>query len=250
MKLLKSVLVAAAIGLSGARADTLPEGFVDLSTLDKTIPIELRYNSEWNFMGRVVTGYFANRCYLTKPAAEALVKVQVQLMRKGLSLLMIDCYRPQRAVSEFMKWSQDLTDLKMKEIFYPEEPKNLLIERGYIAEKSGHTRGSTVDLTLIKKPKVLPSESEILKYKEKPVDCRYQTDILKTGQLDMGTMVDCFSEMSNTDNGKISEGAKKNRMVLKNVMEKNGFSHYPKEWWHFTLKNEPFKDKYFDFEIR
>lgn len=238
------------LGPANTRSNEIPKDFVDVSTLDKSIEVEMRYYSEWNFIGRIIQGYQSNKCYLTKKAATALSKVQAELANQGLGLLVMDCYRPQRAVSEFLRWTQDAADKKMKDIFYPDEPKETLVERGYIAEKSGHSRGSTVDLTLIRASKNQETASTKLKYKENFVDCRYQKDILNTGQLDMGTMVDCLSPLANVTNAKISGDAQKNRQLLKSVMEKYGFVHYSKEWWHYTLKDEPFKDRYFDFVVQ
>lgn len=141
----------------------------------------------------------------------------------------------------------------MKRIYYPEEPKETLFERGYIARKSGHSRGSTIDLTLIRLSKNKSSNKFAesgLTFKEEAVDCREQKNIKATNQLDMGTAFDCFSELSNTANPTISKEAQKNRKTLKDAMEKHGFANYDKEWWHYTLKDEHFKDKYFDFVVQ
>ena len=230
----------------------LPEGFVDLAAVAPSIQIEMRYSTEWNFMGRRVPGYDSNRCILTKPAALALARVQKSLLKKKLSLLMFDCYRPVRSVKAFVEWTQLSTDTQMKSIFYPDEPKATLIERGYIADRSGHSRGSTVDLTLIHLP--VPSISSIssisfegLRFREPGKDCRITAGIEKTGQLDMGTAYDCFSTLSNTEDGRISKPSMRNRKLLRSEMEAAGFENYPKEWWHYTLKNEPFPDRSFDF---
>ena len=215
--------------------------FIDISSINKNIKVELRYASDWNFVGHPIKGYQDNRCYLSKPAAEALSNVQKYLEPKGLSVLVFDCYRPQRAVNEFMNWSKNFKDQKMKKIFYPDEAKEQLFEKGYIAERSGHSRGSTIDLTLIKFP--LSKKS----FHEEAIDCRKHKNIEATGQLDMGTSYDCFDSMANTDSPKTTAVAKKNRLLLKETMERHGFKYYPLEWWHFTLKDEPYKEEYFDW---
>ena len=228
---------------SGAKAAPAP-GFVDLAGIHPKIQIEMRYFGDWNFMGRVVPGYRANRCYLTRETATALARVQYSLTKKDLSLLVFDCYRPAHAVRAFVDWTRDEKDQKMKSVFYPSEPKSTLIERGYIADRSGHSRGSTVDLTLVKNRKNKPKN-----YRESVTDCRKPSGIETTSQLDMGTTFDCFSDLANTENPGISSSASENRRMLRDAMEKAGFQNYSKEWWHFTLRNEPFPDQYFDFEV-
>ena len=230
-------------------AESLSTGLVDVQSINPDIRVEARYATEWNFVGRPIEGYRAGRCYLTKKAANALSKVQKEVAKQKLSLLVFDCYRPQRAVTQFVSWTKDPTDGKMKSFFYPDEPKDQLIARGYIDAKSGHSRGSTVDLTLVK-TSMKHDSSKILQYRESGTDCRRPVGIEKTGQLDMGTAYDCFSEVAHTANPTVSAEARKNRELLKAAMERAGFSNYPKEWWHFTLKDEPHKDQYFDFEIQ
>lgn len=228
-------------------------GFVDISEVNDEIYVEMRYATDWNFVGRVITGYKSNKCFLTVEAAEALSKVQKLIQVSGYSLLVFDCYRPQRSVTEFLDWTRDSTDQKMKKIFYPKEPKEKLVERGYIADKSGHSRGSTVDLTLIKSSKVQVTNKPAMSgasFHEDNIDCRLPKNIESTGQVNMGTSFDCFDKLANTANPKVMGEAKKNRQILKEAMEKSGFANYPKEWWHFTLKDEPHKDKYFDFVVQ
>lgn len=225
--------------------NAIPPEFVDVTTLNSQILVEARYIQSWNFIGSPVEGYKSSKCYLSKAAAQALANVQKDLTKEGLSLLVFDCYRPQKAVNHFVRWSKSPQDIKMKTIFYPEEPKETLFKRGYIASRSGHSRGSTVDLTLVR----LPSGERANSFKEDVTDCRVTKGIEKTGQLDMGTTFDCFSELSHTENPEVSEKAQKNRQVLKTFMEKHGFKNYSKEWWHYTLANEPHKNKYFDFDV-
>jgi len=228
-----------------------PHGFHDVTALEPSIQVEMRYATTWNFIGRKIQGYDANKCYLSKQAAEALALVQRDLKAKQLGLLALDCYRPKRAVAEFVRWTNDPKDEQMKEIYYPDEKKADLISRGYIADKSGHSRGSTIDLTVINLKASAKHQDRwpVLRFKEENVDCRKQASITSTSQLDMGTMFDCFSVLANTHAPEITPAAKKNRKILLDAMEKRGFSNYEKEWWHFTLKDEPFKDTYFDTPI-
>jgi D-alanyl-D-alanine dipeptidase len=248
--MIQKILIVLSVVLisSTARAAPAP-GFVNLATIHPGIKIEMRYFSIWNFMGRIIPGYKANRCFLTREAATALAQAQEALSKKGYSLLVLDCYRPARSVQAFVNWTRDEKDQKMKSVFYPDEPKFTLIERGYIADRSGHSRGSTVDLTLIKKPVTRSRKDTPLRYKESGGDCRDTRGIERTGQLNMGTTFDCFSDLANTDHPKIIASARANRKILRDAMESVGFQNYPKEWWHFTLKNEPFSDQYFDFEV-
>lgn len=219
------------------------KGFVDVQQVNSAIQVEARYNMEFNFYGARVPGYESNKCYLTEQAAKALSDVQKSVEKQGYSLLVFDCYRPQRAVTAFVDWVTNSKDQKMKKFYYPEEDQKKLIDRGYINARSGHSRGSSVDLTLIKKksPSYLEAETS---------DCRYPKDIEATGQIDMGTTYDCFSDLSNTSNPGISKAAAANRQILKQAMEKAGFINYKKEWWHFALRNEPFKDQFFDFPVK
>lgn len=237
---------------------SVPPGYVNLAEINPSIAIEMRYFSNWNFVGRPVAGYKADKCYLTKEAAQALSEAQEKLIPQGYSLLVFDCYRPKRAVADFMNWTENAKDTKMEKVFYVEMNKSKLIEKGYIADKSGHSRGSTVDITLIRKeplaagatpPAAVPVEEGKLRYQEEEADCRQTKNISATTQVDMGTTFDCFSQLANTANRKVSKEAQANRKILKQALEQVGFVNYPKEWWHFTLKNEPNKDKNLDFIV-
>lgn len=222
--------------------------FVDVSDLNSDILVDLRYLTNWNFLGRPVRGYRDNRCYLTRKAARVLTNVQKDVSSKGYSLLLFDCYRPQKAVDDFVDWAKNTEDdNKMKNIFYPAEPKDQLFKKEYIASRSGHTRGSVVDVTLVKRDSSKAKNPTM--FRERPQDCRNTSGVAESGQLDMGTTFDCFSELSHTNSSEISREAKKNRLILKQAMEKHGFKNYPKEWWHFALTDEPYKDRYFDFEV-
>lgn len=246
----KSLFLFTVCALS-TEAQTAPSGLIEVNRLDPTIQVEMRYSTDWNFMGRPVKGYRSNKCYLTKEAAYALTEVQKDLKAKDLGILALDCYRPTQAVADFVAWTKSKNDQTMKPIFYPDETKSELISRGYIADKSGHSRGSTIDLTLISLGALSLEKplGEKLRFKEDMRDCRWPINIQRTGQLDMGTSFDCFSILANTQNSQITAIAKKNRQLLLDAMKKHGFINYEKEWWHFTLKEEPFKDSYFDFPI-
>lgn len=208
----------------------LPQGFVYLS--DTRILLEMAYATSQNFVGRKIQDYLKPVCIMTQEAHDALIQVQNALDTYAeedtqYRLKIFDAYRPVNAVNDFKQWSLDESDIKMKDCYYPDFNKRDLFTLGYIAEKSGHSRGSTVDLTIVK----LQPNSDHL-------------------ELDMGTAFDFFGELSHTLNPNISETAKKNRLLLKTLMEEHGFENYHKEWWHFTLKNEPFKDQYFNFPIK
>lgn len=225
-------------------------GFVDIASIDPSIQVEMRYFSDWNFIGRKSPGYEANKCFLTKEAAHALAKIQKKLVSQGYSLLVFDCYRPQRAVNDFISWTKNAQDSRMQKVFYIEEPKEFLVRRGYLARRSGHSRGSTVDLTVISKSESSSEQRAGLRFREENIDCRYQKNIAATGQLDMGTTYDCFSRRTNTANKDISQMAQKNRQLLRRAMDKGGFYNYPKEWWHYTMRGEPFPKTFFDFVIQ
>lgn len=222
-------------------------GIVDVKSVNPEINVEASYASDWNFIGKPIDGYRSNKCYLTAKAAKALSLVQKEVSKSGYSLLVFDCYRPQRAVNQFVSWTKDSSDTKMRLNFYPEELKGSLIKRGYIDAKSGHSRGSTIDLTLVHTEKF---RSKDFLCKARAVsDCRKSKEIESSGQINMGTSFDCFSELAHTANSSISAESQKNRQILKTAMEKHGFTNYPKEWWHFVMSDEPYKADYFDFEV-
>lgn len=202
----------------------LPKGFVFISDVDATIQTELRYLSNNNFIGKKIDGYYNNCIITTNETAEALKKVQTILSKKGLSLKIFDAYRPQQAVDHFVKWAKVLNDTLMKQQYYPKVQKSQLFNQGYIASKSGHTRGSTVDLTIIN---------------------------TKTGkELDMGSPYDFFGIESHPNYKNITKKQQENRFYLRKIMLENGFKPYDNEWWHFTLRNEPFPSTYFNFPIK
>ncbi|WP_338734128.1 M15 family metallopeptidase [Mangrovimonas cancribranchiae] len=204
--------------------NALPEEFVNVKEIIPDITIELRYYSTNNFVGDTIPGYYANELILTKPTAKALKKVQEELQEQNLCLKVFDGYRPQQAVNHFMVWAKDLNDTINKQEFYPKVEKRHLFREEYIATRSGHSRGSTVDLTIING---------------------------NTGEaLDMGSPYDFFGQESWVNYDGITLKQKQNRQLLQQVMIKHGFRNYAKEWWHFTLRGEPFPKTYFDFKIQ
>lgn len=224
-----------------------PKEFVALRSVDPTIIEEMRYTTAHNFVGEPVDGYRQPVCILTAPAARALHRAQVALERQGYSLKVYDCYRPQRAVDHFVRWAKDLRDERMKAEFYPLVAKSRLFADGYIAEKSGHSRGSTVDLTIVELParRTRPYEPG-----EKLVPCHApRQERFPDNSVDMGTGFDCFDTLSHTDDPRVQGSQRANRRLLKNTLAAQGFVNLPEEWWHFTYKPEPFPDTYFDFPV-
>lgn len=202
---------------------TLPDGFVYVKSVIPDLDVELRYFSDNNFVGDTIDSYKANRLILTKVTAEKLKLVQNELQQQNLCLKVYDGYRPQQAVNHFIRWARKLNDTINKSEFYPEVDKRNLFKSGYIASRSGHSRGSTIDLTITNG---------------------------ETGEpLDMGSPYDFFGEASWVAYSDLTEKQKKNRQLLQTVMLKHNFRNYPKEWWHFTLRWEPFPKTYFDFEV-
>lgn len=225
-----------------------PADVVSLGDVDPTIVIEARYVTDHNFVGKPIDGYEAPLCLLTRPAAEGLKKAQADLAPFGFSLKVYDCYRPQRAVQNFVAWAEDVEEIDMKGEFYPNVDKTNLFKDGYIAERSGHSRASTVDLTIVPKGS---KPKRVYKAGESLVDCRApQTKRFPDDSLDMGTGYDCFDPKSHTAHAQLDQAQRANRLLLKSVLEKHGFENYDKEWWHFTLKNEPYPDTFFDFPVK
>lgn len=218
-----------ALGLAGlvspaeARTDR-PALFVDVAEIVPGVVPDLRYYGSNNFVGEPVDGYEAPRCLLTRPAAEALKKVAEEARAKGYRLKLFDCYRPARAVAHFARWADDLSDTRTKAAYYPELDKKDLFKEGYIATRSGHSRGSTLDLTLV--------------------------DAESGKEVDMGTPFDLFSTRSWPGSTAVTPAQQANRRLLAGLMTRHGFVPFEMEWWHFTLKGEPFPDTYFDFPVK
>ena len=198
----------------------------DFVLLTDAVPdaiLEIRYYSTYNFVGDRIDGYEEPTAFLTKEAAKALREVSDELKEKGYRLKIYDAYRPQMAVDHFVRWAKDVDDVRMKEYFYPELEKSDLFPKMYIMERSGHTRGSTVDLTLF--------------------------DMKTEKEVDMGGTFDYFGELSHPDYPYITEEQFANRMLLREAMMNHRFKPLETEWWHFTLEDEPFPDTYFNFPI-
>ncbi len=229
----------------GPVADAAPAGFVRLAEAVPDAILEIRYYSTYNFVGDRIDGYERPTALLTVEAAKALKAVSDDVMKQGFRLKIFDAYRPQRAVTHFMNWAKDPGDTRMKAYFYPNLDKSVLFAQGYIAEKSGHSRGSTVDLTLF--------------------------DMASEKEVDMGGTFDWFGMESHPDwcgnpetheytgtypdnttpaDGKINAAQFRNRMLLRTAMMRHGFKPLPEEWWHFTLANEPYPDTYFDHPVK
>ena len=205
-------------------ADTIStdkSDFAKVYTVIDDAVYDMRYYSSYNFTGNKIRGYKAPVAYLTKEALQALSVAADDLRKQGYRLLIWDTYRPQKAVDNFVEWINNHNN-EGNRSFYPDLKKSDLLKGNYIAEKSGHTRGSTVDLTLIKK------------------DGSF---------VDMGGTFDLFSEISHPNYSKLTRKQKHNRKILHDAMIKAGFNGIDSEWWHFTLKNEPFPDTYFDFDV-
>lgn len=229
-------------------ADELPGGFVHLREVAPSIRQEMRYFSHYNFIGRPIDGYLAPECILTRPAAEALAAVQEAVAADGLRVKVFDCYRPSRAVAHFVRWSQDPDDQRMKVAFYPHVDKSDFFRLGYVAEHSGHSRGSTVDL-ILEPAAAVPAG--VQGGDEHPlVACTAPLlERFPDSPLDFGTGFDCMDPRSHPDNTEVTPAAQANRARLIQVMERQGFRVLPEEWWHFTLKAEPFPETYFDFPV-
>lgn len=224
---------------------TYPKNFVALKDVAPDIIQDMRYASTNNFIGNSIPGYKRGVCIVTKQTAEQLRKVQRAAKARGYSLKIYDCYRPQKAVDYFYKWSQNPKDQRQKAAFYPRENKKELFAKKYIALSSGHTRGSTVDLTLVK------LDGSIKKSKQQLMRCYdLSPNYLDDDSLDMGTRFDCLDKSANLNYPKLSKAQKSNRKLLKSLMVQYGFKPYFYEWWHFTLRNEPYPDHYFNFPVR
>jgi len=226
--IIKSILIFSLLSFSinnGQNKTTPPlnKDFVYLKDIMPNLRSDMRYFGSNNFIGKPIDGYINPKLILSKEAAYALKNVQDELERLGFGLLVYDAYRPQMAVDHFIRWAQNADDVAMKVQFYPNVKKKDLFAKGYIAIKSGHSRGSTVDLTIVS---------------------------LKTRQiLNMGSPYDLFDDISSVETKEITKNQQSLRLLLKRRMEKHGFQSYNKEWWHFTLKDEPYPDTYFNFPI-
>ena len=199
--------------------------FVDAAVHVPALQTDIRYHGANNFVGTAIDGYQAPKCLLHRIVAEALAQVQRDLQQEGFALLVFDCYRPTTAVQHFVRWARDMDDQHSKSQFYPRLDKRQLLG-DYIAEHSGHSRGATLDLTLL--------------------DCR----VLPCQPLDMGTPFDFFDERAHTDSTQVNETARANRLRLRKAMQAHGFHNYPLEWWHYTFRPEPTPTTEFTFPVQ
>ena len=198
--------------------------FVVVSEIIKDCLLDIRYYSSFNFVGTRVDGYLEPIAILTKEACDKLNEANEIFKKSGYIIKIFDCYRPQKAVNHFVRWVSDVNDIRTKEYFYPNVNKKDLFDLGFVSKKSGHSRGSTIDLTLVN---------------------------MKTGEsIDMGGGFDYFGELSHSDYQEITIEQYNNRLLLRNIMVECGFKTIKSEWWHFTLIDEPFKDTYFDFDVK
>ena len=198
-------------------------GFVVITDVVPDAILEIRYYSTFNFIGKRIDGYTKPIALLTKEAANALKLASDEFVSLGYRIKIYDAYRPQKAVDHFVRWAKNLNDQQMKKVFYPEIPKNRLFELGFIAERSGHSRGSTIDLTLF--------------------------DMSGACDVDMGGYFDFFGNISHYDCPNLTDSQRANRTLLRDIMVHAGFTPYENEWWHFTLTNEPYPDTYFNFPV-
>jgi len=199
---------------------------VDIRSLVPDIAEDIRYAGDDNFVGVRIDGYGAARCYLVPAAAEALRQVEAGLRSQGMRLELFDCYRPARAVRHFVRWARDMGDQRTKPAHYPSLDKRQLLG-DYIAPVSGHSRGATVDLTLMR--------------------CEPGGDCVA---LDMGTDFDFFDPRANTESPLVTADQRRNRQLLSAAMARSGFRNYPQEWWHYTLAPEPSAARIFDVPIQ
>lgn len=202
----------------------IPSSFVSLSEVCPSLVIAASYATSENFTGSVVAGYKSRKAFLARETAQALCKVQEAAVKKGLGLKIFDGYRPVKAVSFFQAWAKEPeTNPEVKALHYPKFTRHELFEAGYIAKQSSHSRGSAVDLTLV---------------------------VGATGdELDMGSIFDYFDDISHTDSKKVTQEQRRNRQLLKGLMEAEGFKNFAQEWWHYSLKPEPHANEYFDFDV-
>ena len=222
-----SRMIRSGFGLWGKAKEAPEANFDDFVSIGEVVPdaiLEIRYYTSYNFVGARIDGYLQPTALLTREAADSLRAVSDDLLAQGYRLKIFDAYRPQCAVDHFVRWAADVSDTLMKQYFYPNLDKSVLFEQEYIMEKSGHTRGSTVDLTLF--------------------------DMATEREVDMGGTFDWFGEESHPDYTGITPQQFANRMILREAMLRHGFKPLASEWWHFTLADEPYPDTYFTFPVR
>ena len=212
------------VSCSSKNGDHLPDGFAYVHDEIPEVVYDIRYHGHDNFLGTPVDGYTEPVAILSIEALDALKQAAATLQQQGLGIIVYDGFRPQKAVDHFVRWAADVGDTLTKQKYYPDIDKAYLFDLGYIAARSGHSRGSTVDLTLFR-----------LETRE---------------ELDMGTGFDFFGPKSNHGSELITPEQAANRKFLRDIMIQFGFIPYENEWWHYTLANEPFPDTYFDFDVQ
>lgn len=217
-------LLALSCNQKNPSAEYDSSGFVNVTDVVPDAILEIRYYSTYNFVGERIDGYLQPVALMTRQSADSLKAVSDELKAQGYHIKIWDAYRPQRAVDHFIRWAENVQDTAMKQIFYPMVDKSLLFEQGYIYARSSHSRGSTVDLTLV--------------------------DAATGKELDMGSPFDWFGIESHPDYVCPLPIQMENRLLLRNAMLRHGFAPLDSEWWHFTLANEPYPDTYFDFPVR
>ncbi|MEU7589628.1 M15 family metallopeptidase [Micromonospora sp. NPDC049230] len=227
---------------SAAAAPRLP-GFVVLTDLDPRIHADIRYATAHNFVGRPITGYAEPLCLLTRQAAEALRRVQDAALAGGHSLKVYDCYRPQPAVDDFVAWSKRPGEQQTKAEFYPDVAKDRLFAEGYIGAPTAHSRGSTMDLTLVDEP---AAGQPAYRAGQPLVACTApRARRFADNSIDMGTGFDCFDSRAHTADARITGSPRDNRRLLQRLMTDAGFVNYDREWWHYSLREEPYPDTFF-----
>ncbi|MCM0676327.1 M15 family metallopeptidase [Micromonospora phytophila] len=230
-----------------ATVTATPPGFVVLSDVDPRIVHDIRYATAHNFVGRPIAGYPEPLCLLTRRAAEALRRVQNAALARGRSLKVYDCYRPRQAVDEFVAWAKQPDDQLTKAEFYPQVAKSALFADGYVGAPTSHSRGSTVDLTLVDVP---TPEQPPYAEGQPLVSCTApRAQRFPDNSVDMGTGFDCFDPLAHTDSPRVTGAARDNRRMLRQLMTAGGFVNYDHEWWHYRYRNEPWPDTYFDLPV-
>lgn len=229
-----------------ASAGDMPKDFVYLHDVDPTIQQDMRYAGADNFTGHKVSGYNAPECMLVRRAAEALKAVEADLKGR-LGLKVYDCYRPAQAVADFVDWAKEPDDPNSKAVHYPALSKKALFPEGYIATSSGHSRGATVDLTLV--PLDAPSAPPVPNGRSLGACTAPQAERAADTSLDMGTGFDCFDVKANTEASGLTPEQRANRQKVVDAMSRRGFKNFDKEWWHYTLDGEPYPETIFDFPI-
>lgn len=242
LALLLCLLAAPCLAAEGA---SLPDGFVRLREIAPGLRQDIRYATPANFTGAVVPGYERAECILTREAAAAVVRVEARLNAEGFGLVMLDCYRPARASRAFRRWALEPGPSATGPVFHPDIPRRRLFALGYISQASSHSGGSTVDVGLRRLSDGPPAPPAAPGRCDGPIEGRQ-----RESSLDLGTAFDCFSARSALRSPDVGPQARANRERLRRAMASEGFASYHREWWHFTLRDEPFAELSFDFPVR